>query len=203
MKRKTAVTVSDPQASEKILSNLKELIVSRNEWDSKKKLAIVCVGTDRSTGDCLGPLIGHMLSKVELPNTTVLGTIDKPVHAQSLSDAITVLDKLHDDHLIIAVDACLGTEENVGNINVRPGPLRPGSGINKTLPEVGDLHIIGIVNIGGYLEQFVLQTTRLALVMQMADIVSKSLFKLCRERYVITQQEIGCNKEVAAGSSDI
>jgi putative sporulation protein YyaC len=140
---------------------------------------------------------------VELPNTTVLGTIDKPVHAQSLSDAITVLDKLHDDHLIIAVDACLGKEENVGNINVRPGPLRPGSGVNKTLPEVGDLHIIGIVNIGGYLEQLVLQTTRLALVMQMADIVSKSLFKLCRERYVITQQEIGCNKEVAAGSSDI
>ena len=45
--------------------------------------------------------------------------------------------------------------------------------MNKKLPAVGDLHIHGIVNLNGFMEFFVLQNTRLSLVMKMADVIAK------------------------------
>jgi putative sporulation protein YyaC len=49
--------------------------------------------------------------------------------------------------------------------------------VNKELPEVGELHITGIVNVAGFMEYFVLQNTRLGLVMKMADVIAASLVK--------------------------
>ena len=76
---------------------------------------------------------------------------------------------------IIAVDACLGHLHSVGSIQVGMGPLKPGAGVNKKLPEVGEVHITGIVNVAGFMEYFVLQNTRLSIVMKMADIISRSI----------------------------
>ncbi|MDT2277191.1 DUF1256 domain-containing protein [Paenibacillus larvae] len=50
------------------------------------------------------------------------------------------------------------------------------------MPPVGDIHIKGIVNIGGYMEYLVLQCTRLALVDEMARITGKALFKVMKSR---------------------
>ena len=47
--------------------------------------------------------------------------------------------------------------------------------MNKSLPQVGDMHITGIVNMSGFMEIMVLQNTRLNLVMNMANIVSKGI----------------------------
>jgi len=44
--------------------------------------------------------------------------------------------------------------------------------VNKDLPPVGDIHMTGIVNVGGFMEYFVLQNTRLNLVVKMADIIA-------------------------------
>jgi len=60
-------------------------------------------------------------------------------------------------------------------LSMRDRPLQPGSGVNKQLPEVGDLHMIGIVNVGGFMEYFVLQNTRLNLVVNMARVISAAL----------------------------
>jgi len=51
-------------------------------------------------------------------------------------------------------------------------PLLPGTGVNKTLPPVGDLQVLGVVNVGGFMEYFVLQNTRLSAVMRMVEVVS-------------------------------
>jgi putative sporulation protein YyaC len=51
--------------------------------------------------------------------------------------------------------------------------------VNKSLPEVGNIHITGIVNVSGFMEYFVLQNTRLSLVMNMAEIISTSIKKAC------------------------
>ena len=52
-----------------------------------KQLAIVCIGTDRSTGDSLGPLTGTLLNKA-YPQIPVFGTLDDPVHAANLSEKL-------------------------------------------------------------------------------------------------------------------
>ena len=151
--------------------------------DPAAAVTVVCVGTDRSTGDALGPLVGTQLSRHHFPGVRVLGTLDEPVHAANLHQ---VLDSLYTPadvpQAIIAVDACLGRTESVGWISVKPGPLRPGTGVNKDLPPVGDLHIMGVVNVGGFMEYFVLQNTRLSVVMRMAGVIAEGLRIALEER---------------------
>lgn len=167
------VHVDQPAAGEIFRQHLDGLI--RRLYNPGRRLAVVCIGTDRSTGDCLGPLIGTKLSAILPGHATVLGTLDQPVHAVNLEEALENLRSQAPDPFVIAVDACLGRTESVGYVSLRDGPLQPGTGVNKNLPPVGDMHIIGIVNVGGFMEYLVLQNTRLSLVMHMAEIVAQGL----------------------------
>ncbi len=144
-------------------------------YTPSRRLAVLCIGTDRSTGDCLGPLIGARLAGTLSPNVMVCGTLDQPVHAVNLGEAMDGLHSWTQNPFIIAIDACLGRTESVGYISLKEGPLQPGTGVNKTLPPVGDFHVIGIVNVGGFMEYLVLQNTRLSLVMRMAEIIADGL----------------------------
>lgn len=139
------------------------------------ELVCLCIGTDRSTGDSLGPLVGTMLKKMAPPGLRIYGTLDEPVHAVNLRATLENMRRTLKNPRIIAVDACLGHLHSVGSIQVGTGPLKPGAGVNKKLPEVGEVHITGIVNVAGFMEYFVLQNTRLSVVMKMADIISRSI----------------------------
>jgi len=147
-------------------------------------IIFVCIGTDRATGDCLGPLIGYKLKDMRYRNVYVYGTLDEPVHAKNLHEYIRMFDKF-DNPFIVAIDACLGKLERVGFINIKEGPLSPGSGVNKNLPPVGCVNITGIVNVGGFMEIMILQNTRLSLVMNMANLISNgikyNMWKLYKE----------------------
>ena len=160
-----------------------------NSLKVDQKLIILCIGTDRSTGDSLGPLVGYKLSPFipQYDQVHLLGTLDEPVHAKNLSETIDKINIVHSNALVLAIDASLGSIDKIGCVNIRKGPLRPGLGVNKKLPMVGDISITGVVNVGGIMEYMVLQNTRLSLVMNMADIISKSInraiFKLYNSEY--------------------
>jgi len=136
-----------------------------------KPLVIMCIGTDRSTGDALGPLVGERLHKV-CKHAKVFGNLKEPVHAVNLEKVLQDIRDTYENPFIIAVDASLGPSENVGTIKIAPGALKPGAGVNKNLPPVGNFHITGVVNVGGFMEYLVLQNTRLFTVMRMVDIIS-------------------------------
>lgn len=140
-----------------------------------RPLIVLCIGTDRSTGDALGPLTGTSLSRLALPKLTVLGTLDQPVHATNLSDNIQYIQSSYHNPFIVAIDACLGKMDSVGSITLANGPLKPGAGVHKDLPAVGEAHLTGIVNVGGFMEYMVLQNTRLGLVWKMANSISNLL----------------------------
>lgn len=146
-----------------------------------REIIILCIGSDRSTGDCLGPLVGHKLSRYKLPNIFVYGTLKEPVHAANLTEKIMYIKAHHHMPFIIAIDASLGTVEHVGYVTIGHGPLRPGLGVNKELPGVGDIHITGIVNFSGIMESMLLQTTRLFKVMNLADLITKGLLNCILE----------------------
>jgi len=141
-----------------------------------RPIVFVCIGTDRSTGDSLGPLVGSFLQKNRLLKARTFGTIDHPVHAVNLADTLRQIAQQFKDPFIVGVDACLGQAVNVGCIQIGPGPVKPGAGVNKDLPPVGDIHVKGIVNVGGFMEYFVLQNTRLSLVLKMAEIIAESFY---------------------------
>jgi len=161
-----------------VISKLKESINHQLNLNYKasQQLIVLCIGTDRSTGDALGPLVGSQLKKFSLPHIKLFGTLKKPVHASNLEEKITTVEHKYKNPFIIAVDASLGEKKSVGAIDVVPGPLQPGSGVDKELPAIGNLHITGLVNVGGYMEHLVLQSTRLHFVRKMARKIAYSLF---------------------------
>ncbi|MDQ0974280.1 putative sporulation protein YyaC [Neobacillus niacini] len=142
---------------------------------SQRPIVFVCIGTDRSTGDSLGPLVGSLLEEKDISSFHVYGTLDEPIHAVNLGDRLKEIAVKHQDPYIIGIDACLGRMKNVGVIQVGNGPVKPGAGVNKELPAVGDIHITGIVNVSGFMEFFVLQNTRLNLVMKMAKTIANGI----------------------------
>ena len=145
-----------------------------------KELYFLCIGTDRSTGDSFGPLVGTFLKEHGVPN--VFGCLGEPVHAMNIED---IHFSLPDNAFIVAIDACLGQAANVGRINVVSGPTKPGAGVGKDLGQYGDASIHGIVNVGGFMEYFVLQNTRLSLVMEMARLAAD----VCRSISHIHQKD--------------
>lgn len=166
----TGVQHSTPGAPERVAARLLSLM--QEHWFGFP-LCVVCVGTDRSTGDSLGPLVGSYLEGSGFGGS-VFGTLDEPVHAENLASVLDRVSK-QEAGTVLGVDACLGARSEVGSILVRPGPLKPGLGVNKQLPPVGDLHIAGVVNLGGFMEYVILQNTRLSLVMKMAQVISAGI----------------------------
>jgi putative sporulation protein YyaC len=165
---------SKNDAVEKVSYELLKILTSKISVPNHEFI-MVCIGTDRSTGDCLGPLIGTKLNDSYQDLFKLYGTLDEPVHAANLSEVLQSIDANHPNRTIIAIDACLGNLDSIGNINVGTGPIKPGAGVNKELPPIGDYNITGIVNVGGFMEYFVLQNTRLNIVMKMSNIITASI----------------------------
>ncbi|MFB9279069.1 spore protease YyaC [Cohnella cellulosilytica] len=166
------VTHTDPAASMRLASRFGSYF---NLLPPCRRIVVVCIGTDRCTGDSLGPLTGTLLGKYRSPEFEIFGTLENPVHAMNLASTMDQLYGRFEDPFVIGVDACLGQAASIGAVLVGDGPLRPGAGVNKQLPPVGDIHVSGIVNIGGLLGYQALQSTRLNLVMNMAGLISRSL----------------------------
>lgn len=166
------IKYSQPDASAVICQ---ALISLQAKATSPQDILILCIGTDRSTGDSLGPLIGTGLQK-QSPPFRVLGCLDHPIHAANLKETIEKIN-LAPPKLTVAIDASLGSIDGVGIVNIGAGALQPGAGVNKNLPPVGDLYITGVVNVGGFMEYFVLQNTRLSIVVKMAEVICSALLE--------------------------
>lgn len=138
-------------------------------------LVFCCIGTDRSTGDALGPMTGSFLTQLVSFPFQIVGTLDNPLHALNIEEITEELKNSPIPPYIIAIDACLGNANNIGQIIVHPGPLYPGKAVKKELPPIGEVSIKAIVNIGGFMEYNVLQSTRLNLTFEMGKVISRSL----------------------------
>ena len=149
----------------------------REELDrsGKDQVLLLCIGTDRSTGDSLGPLIGYQLRNHDLKHIRVLGTLNRPVHAMNLEDTLGLVEQYFRDHVIVAVDASVGMNDHIGCITLGRGALKPGLGVSKELRSVGDLFITGIVSGCGSYDPVMLQSIRLSVVMRMAECISESV----------------------------
>ena len=158
------------KTKEEIVTAMLSLIPSNYTNDD---IVFVCIGTDRSTGDSLAPFVGMYLEGLGYKN--VYGTIDNPVHAINLKDTIENLPK---DKKVNAIDAALGRETSVGNIDIINGSIKPGAGVGKDLISVGDYSVSGVVNVGGFMEYYVLQNTRLSRVIQMAKDITSAIVEV-------------------------
>lgn len=181
MQKRLCIHMDDSLAVYRLSSYLS---TSLAETAKKGHPLLMCIGTDRSTGDSLGPLSGWLLTSLlhdwEIP---IYGTLERPLHAMNLVSTMQTIQPAISDSPVIAVDACLGQVSPVGSILAVQEPLKPGIGLKKDLPKIGDISITGIVNVGGALEFQILQNTRLNLVLKMASIIANSIFLAVQKNY--------------------
>ena len=145
-----------------------------------RQVIFCCIGTDRSTGDALGPFIGSALQAKSNFHFPIYGTIDRPLHALNLPTELHKIYNDFSDPFIVAIDACVGTLEHVGQIHVEEGPIHPGQAFQKDLPPVGHLSIKGVVNI--YDPSYShFQTTRLYVIQQMSHVIAEAIYHAARQ----------------------
>ncbi len=171
---KIEINSMDRNSPFKVRDVLYEII--NPEIIKKRPIIFLCIGTDRSTGDSLGPIIGDKLKFLVRNKVILYGNLENPVHAKNLKQVIDEIEYTYNNPFIVAIDACLGNIQNVGKIFIEKKPLLPGAAVNKNLPPIGDLSITGVVNVCGNLEFMILQNTRLYTVMKLADVISRGIY---------------------------
>ncbi|MFW5962018.1 MAG: spore protease YyaC [bacterium] len=208
----TTVSYKDEEAKEKIYTAIKKIISLK---EVQRDIVIICIGTDRASGDSLGPFVGSFLQS-KIKHIPIYGSLQYPVTAINLEKTIKTINYLHNKPYIIAIDSALSKRNNIGIIKVQNTPLKPGTGVNKDfLSEVGDLSIVGVVNIAGHREFEVLQSTRIYEVVKIAKIISAALYdylfsfknkrevaekqnkkqEIAKKRLIFTLKKITLNRE--------
>jgi len=130
-------------------------------------LTIICIGTDCSTGDSLGPWVGTMLRQRGWKH--VIGTLAEPCDANRYPASIA---SIAPDTTVIAIDACLGKPESVGEFLVANGPLFPARATGNRLPSIGAISIAGVVGPLSAKPYWSLQRASLLSVITMARVVA-------------------------------
>ena len=161
--------------AERFASHLNRLIMEELRTQGKGGVIFLCIGTDRSTGDSLGPLVGYKLRGKRLRRAAVIGTLERPVHAMNLDLYVRYIRLHYPDCVVVAIDASVGSPDHVGFATLGRGALQPGLGVSKDLEAVGDISITGIVGGGGSPDPVMLQSVRLSMVMKMADCICDSI----------------------------
>lgn len=139
----------------------------REQGHKMETLTFVCIGTDCSTGDSLGPLTGSMLTQAGFPH--VIGTLESPCDSSSM---LVRLREIPSEHTVIAVDCSVGP--SVGMFQTSFGPVEPGKSMGKPLPAIGDYSVLGIVSANTANPYKVLQTVSLYRVMTMARQIAEA-----------------------------
>ncbi len=164
----------------------KRLSQKRKTVDKTPPPVIVCVGSDLAIGDSLGPIVGSMLKyKTQGSPAFIYGTLASPVTAKEIKYIRSFLKDTHPYSPIIAVDAAVGVEGDIGLIKALASPLFPGAGANKRLGSIGDISILGIVAEKSVANYGLLNTTRLNLVYTMSELISDALANLIWQRQAV------------------
>jgi putative sporulation protein YyaC len=105
-------------------------------------ILIFNVGDPWTNGDAFAPILGDMLLKrnVKRYGVAVMGTIYDWIGAQGLPEAVETSKSKHPHRTVIAIDSAIG--RHVGDFSWQHAPLKPGAGLNKNLPAVGDYCIM-------------------------------------------------------------
>lgn len=169
------------------------------DGDFYKLPVVVCIGSDLAIGDSLGPIVGSMLKyKTQGLPVFIYGTLASPITAKEIKYLRPFLKETHKNCQVIAIDAAVGAQGDIGLVKASNTPLLPGAGANKKLGAVGDISIMGIVAEKSVANYGLLNTTRLNLVYSMAEKIAESLAMLLYERQknVQTQKELSSFSEM-------
>lgn len=149
---------------------------------------IICVGSDITIGDSLGPIVGTILRNKRLP-CIIYGSLDLPVVAQDIYYLKEFVKKAHPYSKVLVIDAAVGASQDVGFIKVLADGLKPGLGANKNLPKIGDASIIGIVAKKSPKNEALFHCTRLGFVNSLAEVIADGICDYFKTEFKIEESK--------------
>lgn len=172
---------------EEFISDLEKLLYKEKYTKNYLDLVFLCIGTDRMTGDCFGPLVGSKIKeKIEnnnIFNVNIYGSLEDNISFANIEETLNKIYKKHPKAYIIVIDAALSKKENIGKIFVSEGKLTLGKGLNKNKIQVGNANIKAVVGKDYKLSNYnfmALQNISLNSVMKLADIVSEGIIDVIK-----------------------
>ena len=154
---------------------------------NEMEIVFLCIGTDRMIGDCLGPLVGTGLQEKIQPynisNITIYGTLKENLCYTNIKDTLKDIPKRHKNPCIIAIDAALSQEENIGKIFIKKEKMHLGKGLYKSKVEVGNISIKVVVGKNYKLSKYnfaSLQNVSLNEVIRLSEIVVDGIYEVIK-----------------------
>ncbi len=151
------------------------------------KPVILCIGTNKVPGDSLGPRVGDLLIMKYNIDAYVYGHTAKPVTGVNYDDYIEHVRLHHKNSLIVAIDACVGKEEDIGKVKISSKGLVAGGALKKNNKLIGDVALVGIVAKADKDNLHALKSADIFLVQKMADVIAKITISLVKYNYNIKQ----------------
>lgn len=143
--------------------------------DGYSHIIFLCVGTDRMTGDALGPVTGEKIRSFIRGNFFVYGTLELPIHAKNVEKKMNDIYNTFSRPYIIVLDACFGEVSQIGDIVMGEGGICIGRITQKKGIQVGNAYILGVVDGGGGNLIDRLYNTRLFYVMRLSNILAEGI----------------------------
>lgn len=172
---------------ENFINELSYYLYEQKKGKSNFEIVFLCIGTDRMTGDCLGPLVGTRLEEKLTPynifNITIYGTLKENICYTKIKDTLKYIKKNHQNACIIVIDAALSKEETIGQIVVQKGKILLGKGLHKAKIQVGDISIRVVVgkNYGLSTKNFSsLQNVSLNRVILLSELVADGICEVIK-----------------------
>ena len=110
----------------------------------KRDIVILCIGSSQIVGDSVGPMVGDYLVSMGV-KAYVYGTMAHPVNAKNLETYVSMVNSYHRNSIMVVVDATVGDKRDVGEVKINSDGVKPGGAINRNLPRIGDIGVLGVV----------------------------------------------------------
>ncbi len=177
----------EEEQKEQLIQELGNYLYQEKRKKGYIELVFLCIGTDRITGDCFGPLVGSKLEeKLEhynIFNINIFGTLKENVCYTNIKEVLKTIEIKHPNACLIVIDAALAVQEKIGNIIVRKEKMTLGKGLNKAKIEIGDISIKAVVGKNYKLPKYNfshLQNISLNVVNTMANIVAEAITEVIK-----------------------
>ena len=151
------------------------------------EIVFLCIGTDKIIGDSFGPLVGSKLEQLleayNIFNINIYGTLEENICYTNVDECLLKIKKDHPNACIIAIDAALSKEVNIGKIFVQREKMVLAKGLNKTKVEVGDISIKAVVGKNYKLSKYnflSLQNISLNEVINLSNIVAEGIYEVIK-----------------------
>ncbi len=135
----------------------------------------MCIGTQKVIADSLGPRVGQILNENMKTPLFVYGLDSLNITAENLVDSYNFIKQMHPDEQIMVIDAGVGEDEQVGEVQLVNNGIAPGAATDKNLPMVGDISIVGIVAEKTLNDFYVTSEDKACLVNKLANFIADSI----------------------------